>query len=115
VKLTTPEGSDELEEHLLACVVAKNRLTNRRGFSPLQRVLGYQPLTPLSLISDGDRPPDVSSLSKLEGGDPAMIQSSYLRTAATKAFMELDTSDRIRRSVLSGHRPVKNLHVGQLA
>jgi hypothetical protein len=109
-----PEDLQDLEEIVTQCVVAKNKLMNNSGFSPFQRVFGFQPNTIGALISDGDRPPDISVLSKIEGGDAAMIKSSNMRCAAAKAFAEMDASTRLRRGALSGHRPVKDLYLGQL-
>ena len=109
-----PDDLPDLEELVTQCVVAKNKLTNKSGFSPFQRVFGLQPNTIGALISDGDRSPDIAVLSKIEGGDAAMIKSVNMRVAAAKAFAEMDASERLRRGVLSGHRPVKDIYVGQL-
>ena len=108
-----PDDLPDLEELVTQCVVAKNKLTNKSGFSPFQHVFGLRPNTIGAQISDGDRSPDIAILSKIEGGDAAMIKSVNMRVAAAKAFAEMDASERLRRGVLSGHRPVKNIYVGQ--
>ena len=107
-----PDDLPDLEELVTQCVVAKNKLTNKSGFSPFRSVFGLQPNTIGALISDGDRPPDIAILSKIEGGDAAMIKSVNMRVAAAKAFAEMDASERLRRGVLSGHRPVKDIYFG---
>ena len=109
-----PDDFPEIEEIVTQCVVAKNKLMNKSGFSPFQHVFGLQPNTIGALISDGGRPPDSAILSKIEGGDAAMIKSVHMRVAAATAFAEMDASERMRRGVLPGHRLVKDIHVGQL-
>ena len=95
-----PESKDDLEEIISNCVSAKNRLLSNSGFSPYQRVLGYQPLIPGSLIADGDRDHDIAVSAKILGGDAALIRAMNIRTAAAKAFAETDAQERIRRAVL---------------
>ena len=104
-----PESKDDLEEIISNCVSAKNRLLSNSGVSPYQRVLGYQPLIPGSLIADGDRDHDIAVSAKILGGDAALIRAMNIRTAAAKAFAETDAQERIRRAVLGGHRPIVNL------
>ena len=109
----TPDNDDDLQEIVSACLDMKNRMISQHGFSPCQRVFEYNPPIPGSFIADGDRDPDISHLSRVAGGDHALIKAMNIRMAAAKAFAETDASERIRRAVLSGHRPVKNLSIGQ--
>ena len=47
-----PTSRDELGALLHACEAAKNRFSNRSGFSPTQRQIGHWPRMPSSLLSD---------------------------------------------------------------
>lgn len=47
-----PEDLRDLAQILYACECAKNRFSNRSGFSPVQRQIGQWPRMPSSLMSD---------------------------------------------------------------
>ncbi|CAE7945116.1 RE1 [Symbiodinium sp. KB8] len=74
-------------------IMMKNRLANRGGFSPIQRVFGYYPRLPGGLMS-----------SDIE--DP--------RKAAAKAFFATDCDQALRNALSAGPRPQIEYHVGQM-
>ena len=66
----------------------KNRLLSRGGFSPAQRVFGYQQRLPGGLMSDGAG--DLAAQSRAAAGDLAVNQAMEIRKAASQAFHEID-------------------------
>ena len=89
-----------------------NRLTNKSGFSPIQRVLGYTPRIPGGLLTGGFN--DLSTASRYHLGDMSMQKSIQMRLAAEKAFHEADCSQALRHAVHAGRRPVLEYEVGQV-
>eukprot|EP00435_Cladocopium_sp_Y103_P027341 s2384_g6.t1 len=88
-----------------------NRLMNKSGFSPIQRVLGYTPRVPGGLMTGGST--DLSIASR-RGGDLQVQRSEEIRLAAAKAFHEADASQSLRNALQGGPRPVRDFEVGQL-
>lgn len=64
-----------------------NRLLNKSGYSPIQRVLGYSPRIPGGMLSGGSQ--DLATLSHA-GGDVQIQRAQQMRLAAAKAFHEAD-------------------------
>ena len=58
------KDQDELMKILDVAVQQKNRLMNVGGYSPMQRVLGYQPKVPGGLLSGGHN--NFAHISKVE-------------------------------------------------
>ena len=56
-----PESLEELSQILHACECAKNRYSNRSGYSPTQRQIGQWPRMPSNLLSDEELDPALSS------------------------------------------------------
>ena len=92
-----------------------NRLMNKSGFSPIrfspiQRVLGYNPRIPGGLMTGGYN--DWSTNGRA-GEDLPMRHATEMRVAAARAFHEADCCQALRNSLHAGHRPVREFQVGQ--
>ena len=90
-----------------------NRLANKSGFSPIQRVLGYTARVPGGLMTGGGN--DWAALSGMSGGDVQIQRAAAMRLAAAKAFHEADCNQALRNSLHAGHRPVREFEVGQMS
>ena len=88
-----------------------NRLLNKSGYSPIQRVLGYSPRIPGGMLSGGGQ--DLATLSHA-GGDVQIQRAQQMRLAAAKAFHEADCSQALKNALHAGHRPVREFEPGQL-
>ena len=93
-------------------MMTKNRMMNVGGFSPSQRVLGFNPFLPGGLLNgdDGHR----GQQPEIKIGDLSVERSMKLRKAAAHAFIEADASNSLRRAVASGPRPVLEYDIGEI-
>ena len=89
-----------------------NRLMNKSGYSPIQRVLGYTPRLPGGLLTGGRE--DLSSTSRFLIGDVQMQRACQMRLAAAKAFHEADCSQALSNALHAGRRKTTNFQVGQV-
>ena len=89
-----------------------NRLMNKSGYSPIQRVLGYSPRVPGGLLTGGGG--DLATLGKLSAGDLAIQNAQDMRLAAARAFHEADCSQSLRNALHAGPRPQREFEAGQL-
>ena len=89
-----------------------NRLMNKSGYSPIQRVLGYTPRLPGGLLTGGAN--DLSSVSRFLIGDEQMQKVCNMRLAAAKAFLEADWSQALSNALHAGRRKPNEFHVGQV-
>ena len=89
-----------------------NRLMNKSGYSPIQRVLGYSPRVPGGLVTGGAD--DLATLGQASGGDLAIQTAQAMRLAAARAFHEADCSQALRNALHAGPRPQRDFEVGQL-
>ena len=81
----------------MECNAAKNRLSNRSGYSPLQRVFGIGHRLPADLTSDDIYAPD--PIYDLAATDTSFEESRQIREAAMKARAEVSIRDRIEDAV----------------
>ena len=88
-----PQKDDELNVLKDECLSAKNRYTNRSGFSPMQRVYGYTHRRPSALTSDDAIEPHMLSSSPIREHQRALD----VRLAAAKALMTLDAKERVAK------------------
>ena len=88
-------GPDEMEIVLLEATIAKNAVTRKDGFSPIQHVLGQYSM-PASTI-DGEHGLAAHSWA---GGDGNYKRRPTMRMAARMAWVRLDNSSRLRRAIL---------------
>ena len=89
----------------------KNRLLSRGGYSPAQRVFGYQQRIAGGLMSDGGL--DLAVQSRAAAGDIAIQTAMAIRQAASKAFHEIDCQQAIRAAATHGPRPHYDYQPGQ--
>ena len=104
------------EQDFQACVtetlMARNRYRyyNRSGFSPYQRVFGYNPRLPASLASDDILSPCLLSESAIEP-----VQRTWeIRSAASKAWVSQLNKEAVKRGLATTTRQsdIKNLSDG---
>ena len=93
----SPSSSVALQRLAMECNAAKNRLSNRSGYSPLQRVFGIGHRLPADLTSDDVYAPD--PVYDLAATDASFEESRQIREAAMKAHAEVSIRDRIEDSV----------------
>ena len=81
-----PTTHAELVHLVQACECAKNRYSNRSGFSPVQRQIGQWPRVPSCLLSDEESDP---SLQARGGAADEFEKLIEMRRIAQSAFMKL--------------------------
>ena len=103
---------DESEWRDLVDVTAMtvNRLVNKSGFSPVQRVRGYSPRIPGSELLGGHH--DQAIRSWASRGDLQVQRAQSMRLAAAKAFHEADCQQAIKNSLHAGRRSIDDFEVG---
>ena len=102
----------EWEELVDITTMTKNRMLQHNGFSPAQRVLGFNPKIPGGLLSDdgGNRAlPD-----KVRQGDFTVERAMKMRRAAAEAFLEADANEALRRAISTGPRPMQDYDIGEM-
>ncbi|CAE8633673.1 unnamed protein product, partial [Polarella glacialis] len=92
-----PENDEELEIMADECVAAKNRLSNRSGFSPIQRQIGHSPRLPANITSDDVLEPELAASA-------AMSRSLQMQRVAMETFLRCDAQDRMTRAARSRNR-----------
>ena len=95
--LHSPSGPAALQRLAMECNAAKNRLSNRSGYSPLQRVFGIGHRLLSDLTSDDIYAPE--PIHDLAATDASFEESRQIRDAAMKAHAEVSIRDRIEDSV----------------
>ena len=95
--LHSPSSPAALQRLAMECNAAKNRLSNRSGYSPLQRVFGIGHRLPADLTSDDVYAPD--PIYDLAATDAGFEESRQIREAAMKAHAEVSIRDRIEGAV----------------
>ena len=101
----------EWEELVDIVTMQKNRLLMQNGFSPIQRVIGFNPKIPGGLLSGDAANRSYSEHVRL--GDQGVIKAMNMRKAAARAFHETECSQALRRAIESGPRPFQNFEVGE--
>ena len=91
LKLLADEPDRDLEIALASAVTAKNTLAMNNGFSPLQLVTGKNPVLP----SINDNPPALEARSI----STAFTERVNAALSARTAFVEVDSSARLRRAL----------------
>ena len=102
---------DDWYEAVDSVCFMKNRLMSRGGYSPAQRVFGYNHRIPGGLMSDGAE--DHGVHGRLHLGDQPVQRSMELRKLAAQAFHEVDCGQALRAAATAGPRPRLNYEVGQ--
>ena len=103
-----PTNMTELKQLLYACENAKNRYSNRSGYSPTQRQIGQWPRMPCSLMSDEELDPALQAQNCTDD----FMQLMEMRRVAQQAFVKVSSQDaaakalkarpRVHRSFSSG-------------
>ena len=96
-KVTADNQKIDIRTALAWSINAKNSLTNVNGFSPSQLALGYNPQVPNVLVN---KPPGLENASE----DVIITHLNTIRTAR-KAFIEAESSERIKRALKRNLRP----------
>eukprot|EP00971_Amphidinium_carterae_P350419 6491535-Amphidinium_carterae.1 len=104
----TPENVNDLDCLVDACVVSKNRYSNRSGFSPQQRVFGTLHRLPGSLISDDDLNASLMSSNP----EREYYRAARIRQAAATALMRLESRTRIGAAANAAPRKTTVLPLG---
>ena len=105
------ENWDQWHQTIDIVCCTKNRLLSRGGFSPAQRVFGYQQRIPGGLMSEGEGDLAVQSLAA--SGDVTVARAMDIRRAASIAFHEIDCQQAVRAAATHGPRPHYNYETGQ--
>ena len=98
----TPSSPAAFKQLAMECNAAKNRLSNRSGYSPLQRVFGIGHRLPADLTSDDVYAPD--PIYDLAATDTSFEEARKMREAALKAHAEVSIRDRNEDSVRARSR-----------
>ena len=104
-------SEEEWEQLVDIANMTCNRLMNKSGYSPIQRVLGYTPRIPGGLLTGGAN--DLATQSR-SGGDVQVQRAHEMRLAASKAFHDADCSQALINALHAGHRPRLDYEVGQV-
>ena len=99
------------EEAVAQVNMTVNRLMNRSGYSPAQRVFGYNPRLPGGLLSGGVN--DSGTASRYQVGDVQVQRSMELRCAAAQAFHQADCNQALRNALHHGPRRQVEFEPGQ--
>ena len=103
-----PTSSEDFKLLLREVESAKNRLSDRSGFSPSQRMLGETPRTTGELLAD--EMVDVV----LKGVSGEMEKRLQAKRAAQKAFAEVNTSQAVRKAMRARARTQRTFRPGDI-
>ena len=93
----TPENLEAWLQLVAECNSAKNRLRNRSGYSPIQRVFGTAHRLPGDLCSDDHT--ELSVYRDLACVDQSFEETRLVREAACKAHASVSIRDRFDEAV----------------
>lgn len=92
VLVTTPE---DLKSLMIEVEQAKNRFSNRSGFSPVQRQIGQWPRAPTAILSDEALDPTLVSGAMTDD----LERLHEMRRIAQKAFVECNAQAAVRKTL----------------
>ncbi len=101
---------DELNQLMREVEQAKNRYTNRSGFSPIQRQIGQWPRLPTELLGDDHINPALLGGVLVDD----MERLLEMRRVAQKVFCEVNAKDTIKRALRGRHRGWHEYKAGEL-
>eukprot|EP00435_Cladocopium_sp_Y103_P017308 s4252_g4.t1 len=90
-----PDDLRDLAQILYACECAKNRFSNRSGFSPTQRQIGQWPRMPSSLMSDEALDPALQA----QGSNEDFRKLMEMRRIAQEAFVRVASQDAAAKAL----------------
>ena len=105
-----PSNMNELVVLLRECECAKNRFSNRSGFSPMQRMTGQWPRMPGNLMSDEVLDPALQA----DNHTDAFQKLLEVRQAAQQAFMKLANQRATSKALAARPRVQQNFKPGDL-
>ena len=105
-----PSTREDLVGLLHACEAAKNRYSNRSGFSPTQRQIGQWPRMPNSLMSDETIDPALQSQTQTDEFERTL----EMRRVAQDAFMKLSSKEAAARALRARPRIQQEYKSGDL-
>ena len=105
-----PTSYNELVVLLRECECAKNRFSNRSGFSPLQRMIGQTPRIPGNLMSDEVLDPALQA----ENHTDAFQKLLEVRQNAQQNFMKLANQRAMSKAVAARPRVQQHFTPGEL-
>ena len=111
IEQTSCSTWDDWHQTIDLVVSMKNRLLSRGGYSPAQRVFGYQQRIPGGLMSEGGG--DLAVQSRGQIGDSQVAKAMEIRKLAAQAFHEVDCQQAIRAAATHGPRPHYAYETGQ--
>ena len=95
-----PETMEELRLLVQECECAKNRFSNRSGYSPVQRQIGQWPRVPGSLMSDESLDPALQVQNMTDEHERLL----EFRRLAQEAFVKLNSKEAAARSLKARSR-----------
>ena len=105
------QDMNEVLELIDSCMMMKNRLLNKDGFSATHRVFGYTPAIPGDLF--GNNSTNIVEASAMEMGDSTLQKQARMKQAAGQAFFSQECASAIQKALQSGPRRLESFVVGQ--
>eukprot|EP00435_Cladocopium_sp_Y103_P059905 s740_g21.t1 len=105
-----PTNREDLSQLLHECEAAKNRFSNRSGYSPTQRQIGQWPRMPSSLLSDDAIDPALQA----QGDTDEFERMMEMRRVAQNAFMKLSCKEAAARALKARPRVQQTYKAGDL-
>ena len=105
-----PESLQDLAQLLYACESAKNRFSNRSGFSPTQRQIGQWPRLPSSLLSDEAIDPSL----QVQNSSEDFMKLMEMRRVAQEAFMRVSSQEAAAKALKAKPRAQRVFHAGDV-
>eukprot|EP00435_Cladocopium_sp_Y103_P007762 s2900_g2.t1 len=102
---------DEWHDTVDIVCATVNRLANKSGFSPMQRMLGFNPRMPGSILSGGEG--DHSAGSLYVAGDAQVQRAMEIKKQAAIAYHEADCSQALRHAIHAGPKKFYDFTAGQ--
>ena len=97
--------SDKLKTALMWTFAVSSRMGSVKGYSPAQHVLGATPLSPGDILGEDCHLAEQSAFTA--GDSEKHMLSLSRRVSASKAFVEANTSAKVRRALLARSRPLR--------
>ena len=107
------EGAETIAALCAECARTKNNLINHGGYSPVQWVLGHTPDDLTSLLSHdpeenlGIHQRLVDQEEEGQESQEVFMKQLLIRQSAKEAFMQVDTSQKIRKALLRKSVPMR--------
>ena len=107
VKAHNLQGYEDMRTATIAACMAKNRLANQAGVSPLQAVTGRNQVLPASLMNQICSGKVRYVVNKAITKDESLKRAERIRSAAVESYLWLDAHDTLRKALSSKSRPPK--------